>query len=124
MQQCINVVRPGPRCNGATSPGAIAGNDHDDDRSGAGSNYSAGTIGLARCADRTLFGSTAGNDTGGFHLSLGGHPASAMDGQKQEFERQGPGRCPGQTTLGPERPVAGCDPRCCATVSGQYSMDD
>src|SRR5438046_10615315 len=71
-----------------------------------------------------LFRRTPGSNAGSVDLSIGDHPASAVDGAKQKFEGQGIGRCGDKTALGPEHPGNGSVSGCCSAIGRQYSMDD
>ena len=76
--------------------GAIA----RDDNHGANAEACERRIGFAGRADRPLSRSTPGSDAGCFHLSTGDHPTSAVDGSKQEFERQSSWRTQWQSSRG------------------------
>jgi hypothetical protein len=50
------------------------------------------SVGFACCADRSLFRRTPRSNARSGDLSIGDHPASTMDGEKQKPKRQGAGR--------------------------------
>ena len=81
-------------------------------------------VGFTRCADCSLSRSVAGSDPGRFDLSAGTHPASAVDGEEQEFKGQGAGRRRGKAKLGSECAGHGRVSRRSATHGGKHPVDD